>query len=71
MVAEVIGENREYLMYYKGPGFLYVVLFGSLPLPSLLSRQQIVSLAQSLCVLPVELTEGIGKREEPNHTSAA
>ncbi len=26
--------NREYLMYYRGPGFLAVVLFGCFPLPS-------------------------------------
>ncbi len=34
-------ESREYSMYYRGPGFLAVVWFGSVPTPSLpLSRQQ-------------------------------
>jgi hypothetical protein len=39
-------------MIYRGPGFLAVALFGSSPpLPSPLSRQQVVSLSQSTCVV--------------------
>jgi hypothetical protein len=40
-------------MYYIGPGFLYVVMIWLLPI----SSQQVVSLSQSSCVLPVELTD--------------
>jgi hypothetical protein len=39
--------------------------------PDLLSRQQVVSLSQSSCVSPVELTDGRGGEgvgEEPNHS---
>ncbi len=48
-------------MFYRGPSFLTVVLFGSLPHPfPPLSRQQVVSLSQSSFVSPVELTDGRG-----------
>ncbi len=50
--------TREYLMIYRGPSFLAVTWFGSLP-PS---RQQAVSLSQSACVSPDELTDGRGVR---------
>ncbi len=36
----------------------------------LLSLQQFASLSQSSCVSPVELTDGMGVGEEPNHTAA-
>jgi hypothetical protein len=52
----VSGTVREYLMIYKGAGFLAFVVFGSSPI--LLSRQQVVSLSQSSCASPVELTDG-------------
>ncbi len=40
---------------HRGPGFLAVVWFGSSPILSPpLSRQQVVFLAQSSCVSPVE-----------------
>ncbi len=58
-------RTREYLMIYRGPGFLAVVhiirllaMHPSFP-PSL---QQVVSLSQSSCVSPVELTGGKGGR---------
>ncbi len=41
-------RHREYVMYYRGPGFLPFVCFWSLPLLPPLSRQQVVSLSQSL-----------------------
>jgi hypothetical protein len=50
-------RNREYLMIYRGPGFLAVVLFGSSPCTPF-----VVSLSQSSCVSPVELTNGRGGR---------
>ncbi len=56
-------------MIYRVPGFLAVVTSSPHPIP--LSRQQVVSLSQSSCVLPVELTDGRGWEgvgEEPNHT---
>ncbi len=34
-----------------------------------LSREQVVSLSQSFCVPPIELTDG-GRGEEPNHATA-
>jgi hypothetical protein len=61
-------------MIYRGPGFLAVVRFGSSPNPLPLLDQQVVSLSQSFCVLPVELTDrgggGRGAGEELNHTMA-
>ncbi len=50
--------NREYWMIYRGPGFLVAVWLGSSPTAS--RRQQVVSLSQSPCVSPVELTDGRG-----------
>ncbi len=49
---------REYwIIYYTGwPDFLAVIWFGSSPL----SRQQVGSLSQYSCVLPVELLKGGG-----------
>jgi hypothetical protein len=41
-------------MIYRGPGFLAVVEICSSPF----SRQQVVSLSQSTCEPPVELTNG-------------
>jgi hypothetical protein len=35
---------REYLMFYREPGFLAIVWFGSFPIPSPLSHQQVVYL---------------------------
>ncbi len=49
-------------MINRGPGFLAVVWFDSSPTPSPLSRQQVVSLSQSSCVSPIELTDGRGGR---------
>jgi hypothetical protein len=46
---------REYLMYYRGPGFLAVI---PPPLPP--PNKQVVSLFQSSCVSPVEFTDGRG-----------
>jgi hypothetical protein len=53
-------------MIYRGAGFLAVRRFGYSPTPSPLSRQQLVFLSQSSCVLPVELTEGRRGGGEPN-----
>ncbi len=39
------------------------------PLPPL-SRLKVVSLSQSCCALPVELTDGEGLGEEPNHAKS-
>jgi hypothetical protein len=48
-------------MICRGPGFLAVVLLGSSPTPyPPFSRQKLVSLSQSSCVSPVELTDGRG-----------
>ncbi len=53
-------ESREYWMIYRGPGFIDFVYFGSLPTPCPLSRKQVISLSQSFCVPPIELTNGRG-----------
>jgi hypothetical protein len=45
-------------MIYRGTGFLAVLLFGSSRTLFSPSRQQAVSLSQSSCVSPVELTDG-------------
>jgi hypothetical protein len=63
-------ESIEWI--YRGKGFLVLVCFGSLPLTPLspVTRQQVVSLSQSSCVPPVELTDGRGcgrVGEESNH----
>jgi hypothetical protein len=61
----------EYWRIYIVPSFIAVEWLGSSPTPSPLSRQQVVSLSQSSCVSPVELTDGRvweGAGEEPNHT---
>jgi hypothetical protein len=50
------GETREYLMIYRGAGFLAVVMIWFFT-PA---RQQAVYLSQSSCVPPVELTDGRG-----------
>ncbi len=65
-------RTREYLMIYRGPGFLAVVhiirLLAMHPLSSL-SLQQVVSLSQSsLCRRSSLLSGDVG--EEPNHTTA-
>jgi len=52
-----VALSKEYWTIYRGPGFLAVVWFNPLPL----SRQQVVSLSQSSCVSPVELTKGRGR----------
>ncbi len=44
-----------------------VVWFGSSPTPSPLSRKQAVSLSQSSCVSPVELTDWKGGGGEQIH----
>jgi hypothetical protein len=63
-------SNREYLLSYRGTGFLAVVWFSSFLLPPPpLSRQQVVSLSQSSCVSPVELTHR-GGGEESNPRTA-
>ncbi len=49
--------SREYWMIYRGPGFLDAIRLLLRPSPPV-SRQQVVSLSQSSCVLPVELTDG-------------
>jgi hypothetical protein len=48
--------TREYLIYYRGPGFLAVDDLAPPPL----SREHVVSLSPSSCVSPVELTDGEG-----------
>ncbi len=56
---------REYWMIYRGPGLLCSVISMIWFLPSNLlplSCQQIVSLSQSSCVSPFELTDGKGGR---------
>ncbi len=55
------GITRKYWMNYRLPGFLAVVWFGSSPHPVPLFHQQVVSLSQSSCVSPVELTDGRGR----------
>jgi hypothetical protein len=45
-------------MVYRGPGFLSRRMIWLLPHPSPLSRQQVVSLSQSSCVSPIQLTDG-------------
>jgi hypothetical protein len=68
---------REDWLFYRGPSFLAVVWFGSMPPPpsSSLSRQRIFSLSQSSCVSPVKLIDGIGGVEgagvDPNHATAS
>ncbi len=52
---------REFWMIYRGPGFHAILWFGSSSTPSPLSSKQIVSLSQSSCVSPVELTGRWGK----------
>jgi hypothetical protein len=47
-------------MIYREPRILAVVRLGSSPLPSSLSRQQVVSLSQFSCVSSLELTDGRG-----------
>jgi hypothetical protein len=55
--------TREHWTIYREPGFLAVVWFGFSPTPfPLLSSQQDVSLSQSPCVLPVELSYGSGAK---------
>jgi hypothetical protein len=53
---------REYLMIYRGPGFLAELrTYYSAqrpPPPPTLSHQQVASLSQSSCVSPVQLTDG-------------
>jgi hypothetical protein len=49
---------QRVLKIYKGPSSLVVVWSGSSPTPSPLSRQQVVSLSQSSCESPVQLTDG-------------
>ncbi len=66
--------SREYWIIYRGPGFLAVFWFGHSPRPlPPPAGEQVVSLSQSSCVSPVELTDGIRERggvdEEPNHTT--
>ncbi len=51
-------------MCYRVKGFLAVAWFGSFPLPSPLSRLQVVSLSQSSCVSLVELADGGGEGGE-------
>ncbi len=60
---------RDYCMIYRGSAFLCMNRLLANPLP--LSRQQDVSLSQSSCVSPLELTggRGGGGGEEPNHTT--
>jgi hypothetical protein len=45
-------------MIYRGPGFLAIVWWRSLPPPPPLSRQQVVSLSKSSCVALVDLIDG-------------
>ncbi len=51
---------REYWIFYRGPGFSTDVWFGSTPAPLPLCRQLHVSLSQSSCVSPIELTGEVG-----------
>jgi hypothetical protein len=48
----------ESIEIYRGPGFLAVVWFCPTPTHLPPSRQQVVTLSQSSCVSPVELTDG-------------
>ncbi len=52
------GWNREYLINYKGPGFLAVVKIWLFPL---LSHMQVVSLSQAYCVSLLELITEEGR----------
>ncbi len=66
--------HSKYWMIYRGPGFLVVVWFGSSPTPSPplpTDLQEVVSLSQTSCVSPVELTDrrGGGGGGEPSHTT--
>ncbi len=45
-------------MIYRGQGFLRSYDSATRPSPYPLSSQQVVSLSQSSCVSPVELTDG-------------
>jgi|LakMenEpi03Aug12_release.lakeMendotaPanAssembly.Ray.scaffolds.fasta_scaffold361101_3 hypothetical protein len=61
--------TRGYCMNHRGPGFLAPPH----PLPRLVC-QQVVSLSQSSCVSPVELSagrSGEGMGEELNHTTTS
>ncbi len=52
----------EYLMLYRGPGFLAVAWFGSSPTPSPpFPSDIVVSLSQSSSVSPFELSDGRGR----------
>jgi hypothetical protein len=53
-------RRREYWKIYRGPGFLAVARFGSSPPPSVRK----LSLFQSTCVSPVELTDGRGGKSQ-------
>jgi hypothetical protein len=53
-VENLISLAQRVLYDYRGPGFLAVVCFGSDPL----SRQQVISLSRSFCVLLVEHSDG-------------
>jgi hypothetical protein len=70
VLLSVIGEI-ESIDHYRGPGFLAVVRFCSSPTSSTDPSARYISLSQSSCVSPVELT---GKRRggggAKNHTAA-
>jgi hypothetical protein len=64
---------KEYRMIYRGPDFLAVVYLALLLPPPTPYPVGKLSLSQSFCVSPVELTDrrwGKGVQEEPNHTTA-
>ena len=70
LLDTVTYQTESIFCIYRVPGFPPVVWFGTPPLPS---RQHVVSLSQTSCVSPVELTDGMGGgggRKEPNHMTA-
>jgi hypothetical protein len=58
--------SREYWVFYRGPGFIAVLWFGSPPLPSVNSTED----TQDDWERETTCLQGEGVVEEPNHTSA-
>ncbi len=66
--------TREDWMIYRGPGFLAVIWFGSMPCPFPPQKSASCLSFSGFCVSPVKLTDGKGWGErmvvEPNHSIA-
>jgi len=60
----------DYWMIYKGLGFLAIVRVGAPPPAHPLPSSSCLTFSVSSCVSPVELTDGKGVGEEPNHRRA-